>query len=99
MRSRSVPRYGFGSVDDYYTRACVSRVLGRIERPTLVVSARYDPMLPARIAEAARPSFSPAITFRWAERGGHCAFPANLDLGEAGDKGFEAQLHAWLSRQ
>jgi predicted alpha/beta-fold hydrolase len=94
-----VPRYGFASVDDYYTRACVSRVLGRIERPTFVVSARHDPMLPARITEIVQPTFSPAITLRWAERGGHCAFPADLDLGEAAPLGLEPQLHAWLTRQ
>jgi len=93
-----VPRYGFASVDDYYTRACASRVVSHIERPTLIVSARRDPMLPWQIAEAVRPSFSPAIDFRWAERGGHAGFPRDLDLGEPGDLGLEAQVHAWLAR-
>jgi uncharacterized protein len=93
-----VPRYGFASVDDYYTRACASQIVGRIEKPTLVVSARRDPMLPWQIAEAVRPSFSSAITFRWAERGGHAGFPRDLDLGEAGPLGLEAQVHTWLER-
>lgn len=94
-----VPRYGFSSVDDYYTRACASRVLGQIERPTLIVSARHDPMLPWQIAEAVRPSFSPAIRFLWAERGGHAGFPRDLDLGEQAPLGLEAQVHGWLERQ
>jgi predicted alpha/beta-fold hydrolase len=93
-----VPRYGFDSVDDYYSRACASRVLGALERPTLIVSARRDPMLPWQIAESLRPSFSPAITFRWAERGGHAGFPRDLDLGEQGPRGLEPQIHAWLER-
>ncbi|MET0341998.1 MAG: alpha/beta fold hydrolase [Polyangiales bacterium] len=93
-----VPRYGFASVDDYYTRACASQVVSRIERPTLVVAARRDPMLPWQIAESVRPSFSPAIDFRWAERGGHAGFPRDLDLGESGTLGLEAQVHAWLER-
>jgi len=93
-----VPRYGFASVDDYYTSACASRVLGRIELPTLVVSARHDPMLPWQIAEAVRPSFSKAISFLWAERGGHAGFPGDLDLGEKAPLGLEAQVHAWLVR-
>lgn len=93
-----VPRYGFASVDDYYTRACASRVLGSIARPTLIVSARRDPMLPWQIAESLRESFSPAITFRWAERGGHAGFPRDLELGEAAPLGLEPQLHAWLER-
>jgi uncharacterized protein len=93
-----VPRYGFSSVDDYYTRACASRVVSSIERPTLIVSARHDPMLPWQIAEALRPSFSPAITFRWAERGGHAGFPRDLDLGESAALGLEPQVHSWLVR-
>jgi|GEM_PF-4099106 len=92
-----VPRYGFASVDDYYTRSCVSRVIDRIERPTLVLSARHDPMLPWQIADGMRARFSNAITFRWAERGGHCAFPSDIELGLGlGGSGFEEQLHRWL---
>lgn len=93
-----VKRYGFSSVDDYYTRACASRVVANIARPTLIVSARHDPMLPWQIAESLRPSFSPAIAFRWAERGGHAGFPRDLDLGEPGARGLEAQVHSWLER-
>jgi hypothetical protein len=93
-----VPRYGFKSVDDYYTSACASRIVGLIDRPTLVLSARHDPMLPWTIAESVRPSFSPAIQFIWAERGGHAGFPADLDLGERAPLGLEAQVHAWLER-
>lgn len=93
-----VPRYGFADVDDYYTRACASRVLGSIELPTLVVCARHDPMLPWQIAEAVRPTFSKAISFRWAERGGHAGFPRDLNLDERAPLGLEAQVHAWLER-
>jgi uncharacterized protein len=91
-----VPRYGFASVDDYYTRACASQVLDRIATPTLIVAARHDPMLPWQIAERLRPRMSPAITFRWAERGGHAGFPRDLDLGEPAPLGLEAQIEHWL---
>jgi predicted alpha/beta-fold hydrolase len=93
-----VPRYGFTSVDDYYTRACASQIVGKIKRPTLVLSARHDPMLPWTIAESVRGSFSNAVSFQWAERGGHAGFPADLDLGERAPLGLEPQLHAWLER-
>ncbi|HEY6878254.1 MAG TPA: alpha/beta fold hydrolase [Polyangiales bacterium] len=93
-----VPRYGFASVDDYYERACASRVVGQIERPTLVLVARHDPMLPWTIAHNVRGSFSSAVTFIESERGGHAGFPADLDLGERGPRGLEAQVHAWLER-
>ena len=94
-----VPRYGFASVDDYYERACASRVLGQIARPTLVLAARHDPILPAQIAERLSSTFSPALTFRMSERGGHLLFPRDLDLGEQAPLGIEAQVHAWLARQ
>lgn len=94
-----VPRYGFQSVDDYYQRACVSQVLDRIALPSLIVAARHDPLLPWQIAERVRPSLSPAISFRWAERGGHAGFPRNLDLGEPGPLGIDAQVESWLTRQ
>jgi uncharacterized protein len=93
-----VPRYGFASVDDYYARACASQIVGKIERPTLVLAARHDPMLPWTIAESVRSSFSRAITFMWAERGGHAGFPTDLNLGERAPLGLEAQVHAWLER-
>jgi predicted alpha/beta-fold hydrolase len=93
-----VPRYGFASVDDYYTRACASRIVGKLRRPTLVLAARHDPLLPWTIAESVRGSFSSAVTFLWAERGGHAGFPADLDLGEQAPRGLEPQLHAWLER-
>ncbi len=93
-----VPRYGFASVDDYYARACASRIVGKLQRPTLVLSARHDPLLPWQIAESVRDSFSSAVTFLWAERGGHAGFPADFDMGERGALGLEAQLQAWLER-
>jgi hypothetical protein len=93
-----VPRYGFQSVDDYYERACASRVVDRIRLPTLVVAARHDPMLPWQIADSMRARLSPAVTFRWAERGGHTGFPRNLDLGEPGALGLENQIETWLKR-
>jgi predicted alpha/beta-fold hydrolase len=93
-----VPRYGFRDVDDYYESQSVHQFLPRIERPTLIISARHDPMLPSSIAQRALARLSSATTFRWAERGGHCFFPADLQLGEHAPAGLESQLHAWLVR-
>ena len=45
-----------------------------------------------------RARLSPAVTFRWAERGGHTGFPRNLDLGEPGALGLENQIETWLKR-
>jgi predicted alpha/beta-fold hydrolase len=93
-----VPRYGFRNVDDYYESQSVQNVLHEIDRPTLIIAARNDPMLPSAIAESSLRRLSRATTFRWAERGGHCFFPAELELGERAPTGFESQLYAWLTR-
>jgi hypothetical protein len=37
------------------------------------------------------------LTTRWA-KGGHVAFPARLDLGEAAPRGLESQVVSWLRR-
>jgi predicted alpha/beta-fold hydrolase len=93
-----VPRYGFRDVDDYYESQTVQNVLPEIDRPTLIIAARNDPMLPSRIAESSMQRLSRATTFRWAERGGHCFFPADLELGERAAPGLESQLYAWLAQ-
>jgi uncharacterized protein len=93
-----VPRYGFDSVDDYYERACVSKVLPTLGLPTLIVSTRHDPMLPGSIAEKQRTGMSSSIDFRFAEEGGHVALSRAFDLGERAPLGLIPQLDAWLER-
>jgi predicted alpha/beta-fold hydrolase len=94
-----VPRYGFRDVDHYYQSQSASNALPHIARPTLIVSARHDPMIPWRLADDMRRQMSRAVTFRWAESGGHVFFPADLMLGERASRGLGPQLIAWLERQ
>lgn len=88
-------RHGFDGVDDYYSRTSVGPRLGEIQRPTLLILAEQDPLVPAA---SLRPFLSCASDFlesRWV-RGGHLGFPANLDLGEPGARGLEEQVIHWL---
>ncbi len=94
-----VPRFGFRDADDYYASQNVRPLLREIARPTLIVPSRHDPMVPASIAEEVAPELSSSTTLRWADRGGHCYFPRDLDLGERAPLGLESQLFAWLARQ
>lgn len=94
------PRWGFAGAGDYYRRASVGPLLGRLAVPALLVAAESDPMLPADLVRASleargRPD---ALTVAWVPGGGHMAFPRRLDLGlpSGGEPGLEAQLVAWL---
>lgn len=76
-----VPRHGFDSTDDYYTRASAGPRLAALRRPALVVAALADPLVPHA---SLLPFVDPAPTklvFRSVARGGHVAFPAGVDLG------------------
>lgn len=94
------PRFGFASAEDYYARASVGPRLDRLRVPALYVGSRPDPMVPVSAVEpwVERVEVrSRMLTVHWQPRGGHVAFPADLDLGESGPQGIYAQTLAWLS--
>lgn len=92
------PRHGFADAADYYARASVVRRLDRLRIPALLLNVEGDPMVPAGAIREAEPC--PALTVRFLPRGGHVAFPADIDTGLAvgltPGAGLEAQLFAWL---
>ncbi|HEY0135495.1 MAG TPA: hypothetical protein VGB85_15530, partial [Nannocystis sp.] len=101
-----VPRFGFVSVGDYYDRASVGPRLAQAQIPTLVLSARADPMIPAATIAPYVQHLPPHVTHRWIDRGGHVGFPADLRLdletteaGTPAGPGLAAQALAWLRRQ
>ena len=51
--------------------------------------------LPA-LAAAGHPEI---LEVHWSHRGGHLAFPGNLDLGSGGDPGWAGQIMAWVARR
>ena len=72
---------GFRDAEDYYARASASRVVGNIRRPTLILAAQDDPVVP--FASFASPALhqNPCITFIATRYGGHCGF-ISADDGE-----------------
>ena len=91
------PRFGFRDAADYYASVSVGPLLGAIERPTLIVSSRHDPMVRAAAVAPALRGASAPIAVRWLERGaGHVGFAATTHLGEAAPPGLEPQVIAWL---
>jgi predicted alpha/beta-fold hydrolase len=72
----TAPHHGFLGATDYYHRASALRVVAAIRRPTLVLSAADDPVVPpAQFADAAVRDNS-AITVELPRHGGHCGFIA-----------------------
>ncbi len=94
------PRFGFDSAEDYYRQASVGGRLEQLRVPALLVAAEDDPMLPAEAILGGLDRAPDHWHLRWVPRGGHLAFPADLDLGEdAAPKGLGGQVAGWLLRQ
>lgn len=94
-----VPRHGFSSVRDYYESQSVGPRLAGLRLPALYVGSRSDPMIPL---ETVKPFLSEApaqwLTVRMTNRGGHVAFPGDLDLDLGGGAGLTRQLLGFFSR-
>lgn len=70
----TAPFGGFESAAHYYERSSAGPWLAAIERPTLLLSAADDPMIP--VASVARFACSPSVTREIAPTGGHVGFVA-----------------------
>jgi predicted alpha/beta-fold hydrolase len=73
--------FGFGGADDYYTRSSAGPWVAQIDRPTLMLAAKDDPMIP--IATVARWPLPPsgAVRLEITETGGHVGFVARTRAG------------------
>jgi predicted alpha/beta-fold hydrolase len=72
----TAPHHGFEGASDYYHRASAMRVIHRVARPALIVSAADDPFVPPHIFEAPPVAANPHITTIVTRHGGHCGFVA-----------------------
>ena len=91
-----VPRFGFANAADYYARESAAACLHQLAIPALVVATRADPVVPSEATVPAIARASKALTFRFADRGGHVYFPANVDLGLRLAGTAEEQIVRWL---
>jgi uncharacterized protein len=85
----TAPLHGFRDEVDYWTRGSSGPHLAAIRRPTLLLSALDDPLVPATSlpAPAALPS---CVTAQFVERGGHAGFI---------DGGWPWQAGSWAERR
>ena len=72
----TAPVHGFLDADDYYTRSSSLHYLAHIRAPTLLLSARDDPFLPAVVLDEVRhiARSNPSLHLEFVERGGHVGF-------------------------
>lgn len=72
----TAPYGGFASAEDYYGRSSAGPWVRTIDRPTLIVSAEDDPMIPGdNVRKFDRPA-SGAVTLELLPTGGHVGFTA-----------------------
>lgn len=70
----TAPHHGFDGASDYYHRASAARVIDRIVRPALILSAADDPFVPPEIFSVPHVVENPHITNVVTRHGGHCGF-------------------------
>lgn len=72
----TAPLHGFADATDYYAQSSSVHFLGRIRRPTLLLSARDDPFLPRAVLDdvANMALLNRFVHVEVQERGGHVGF-------------------------
>jgi predicted alpha/beta-fold hydrolase len=70
----TAPHHGYDGASDYYHRASAMRVIDRVARPALILSAADDPFVPPKIFDNPAVRNNSHITTVVTSHGGHCAF-------------------------
>ena len=70
----TAPFCGFRDAADYYERSSAMHVVGSIRRPTLILTAEDDPVVPVTMFSIEALRKNPNITLVVTRSGGHCAF-------------------------
>jgi len=75
----TAPCCGYQNAADYYERASAMRVVQRISVPTLILTAKDDPVVPFESFGAPGIAGNPKIEVVATEFGGHCAFVSRVN--------------------
>jgi hypothetical protein len=82
----TAPLHGFADVWDYYARSGCGQFLPSVQRPTLVIAAEDDPLIPGTCIPKDVLRRNPALTPLISRQGGHLGF-------------LDQQLRPWAARQ
>lgn len=94
-----VPRYGFGSAENYYREMSAGPRLAGLRVPSLMVQSKHDPMVPPWTYEKHLAKASSKLEFKALGQGGHVAFPRVRLHPHAQPGILEDQVLAWLTQQ
>jgi predicted alpha/beta-fold hydrolase len=83
----TAPHSGFRDAEDYYAQSSADQLLAKIARPTLILTAQDDPVVPFFTFNTPAIRENPNITFLATRHGGHCAFISH----ESGPERFWAE--------
>ena len=88
---------GFRDAADYYARSSANQFIAEIRRPTLIIAAQDDPVVPFAVFRYGALRGNPNITLLAPNHGGHCAFIAS----QAGNERFwsEARIVEFCREQ
>ena len=75
----TAPYGGFASADEYYTKSSSGHFLTAIDRPTLIISADDDPMIPGESVRQFDLPGSGMVEHEIHRTGGHVGFTARTD--------------------
>jgi predicted alpha/beta-fold hydrolase len=78
----TAPFCGFRDAADYYAQSSAAQLLRAIGRPTLIVAAQDDPVVPFAAFENGDLRDNPNIRLLAPKYGGHCAFISEESGGE-----------------
>ena len=74
----TAPLHGFTGAADYYARSSSKEYVGKIEVPTLCISAEDDPLVPGFTIPPARAAASRNVRFVATKMGGHVGFVSSV---------------------
>ncbi len=70
----TAPLHGFANAQAYWTASSSAQFLSRIKRPTLLINAQDDPLLPAEYLPKPEQVNNPFLTMEFPASGGHLGF-------------------------
>lgn len=91
----TAPASGFASLQDYYDRSSGNQFVGSIETPTLILTGRDDPLIPACSFEEL-PEVS-AVSLHIADHGGHLGYVSGK-TSDPDRRWMDWRVIDWLSK-
>lgn len=90
----TAPASGFDGVEDYYFQSSAAQFIDSIQIPTMILTARDDPLIPVSSFEQL-PQL-PAVTLQIEEHGGHLGYlSSNRTDGDC--RWMDARVISWLA--